>query len=172
MSVHGTDGWHRFFFISISANLGLGPITLAFPTLLPGWDTVLQDTLEKEFGFPRVLEPVRLDCLIAVTIILCSIQQGGNIKGTCMSLSTVNPRTNKRAYSAEAYLEPVLDRPNLKVLVGAPVTKVISENASGLLVATGAEFNVDGKSYTTWATDEVILSAGYVSLTVVSKYRC
>lgn len=66
-----------------------------------------------------------------------------------MSLSAVNLKTNKRAYSAEAYLEPVLDRPNLNVLVGAPVTKVLSENVSGLLIATGAEFSVDGKSYTT-----------------------
>ena len=77
-----------------------------------------------------------------------------------MAASTVNPTTNKRAYSAEAYLEPVLDRANLKVLVGAPVTKILSENASGILNATGVEFSVNGKLYTASAIDEVILSTG------------
>lgn len=70
------------------------------------------------------------------------------------------PETNKRVYSAEAYLEPVLDRANLKVLVGAPVTKILSEDISGTLSATGVEFSVNGKLYSASATGEVILCAG------------
>lgn len=77
-----------------------------------------------------------------------------------MTPATVDPTTNKRSYSANAYLEPVLGRPNLKVLTSAPATKVVLENKSGVLVATGVEFIVDGKTYTTLARQEVILSAG------------
>ncbi|KIP08918.1 hypothetical protein PHLGIDRAFT_103537 [Phlebiopsis gigantea 11061_1 CR5-6] len=129
MSVHGTDG----------------PVTVAYPTLLGGYDTIVQDTLEGGFGFPRVLEPA-----------------SGNIKGTAMTPTTVDPTTNKRSYSSNAYLEPVLDRPNLKVLISAPVEKVVLEKRSGTLVATGVEFIVDGKTHTTSAGHEVILAAGAI----------
>ena len=88
------------------------------------------------------------------------MQAGGKIKGTVMTPATIDPVTNRRSYSTNAYLEPVLDRPNLKVLVGAPVAKVVLEEKSGSLVATGVEFIVDGKVHTTFAGCEVILSAG------------
>ena len=87
-------------------------------------------------------------------------QAGGSIKGTSITPATVDPTTNKRSYSANAYLEPVLGRSNLKVLVGAPAAKVLLEDKSGALVATGVEFVVDGKTYTTFAAQEVILSGG------------
>ena len=51
MNVHGTGG----------------PITLAYPTLRGGYDTIVQDTLEESFGFPRVLEPVCLSRLYQYT---------------------------------------------------------------------------------------------------------
>lgn len=66
MSVHGTDGrCHYTLPYCLSAERDSGPITVAFPTLRPGWDVALQDTLEKNFGFPRALEPVRINYKVA-----------------------------------------------------------------------------------------------------------
>ncbi|RPD56267.1 GMC oxidoreductase [Lentinus tigrinus ALCF2SS1-7] len=121
-----------------------GPIALGFPNLRPGWDVALQDTLEA-LGLPRLVEP-----------------QGGDRVGTGMDLATVDPRTNKRTTSV-AYLEQAGARPNLKVLVNAPVARILSAPGSGF-VASGVEFLYDGQKHTvsTTADGEVILSAGTI----------
>jgi choline dehydrogenase len=61
-----------------------------------------------------------------------------------------------RTSSASAFLRPVLQRPNLTVLTGAQVSKVIFRGHS----AVGVEWIADGKRCQAAAEREVVLSAG------------
>ncbi|MCM8732301.1 GMC family oxidoreductase [Hephaestia sp. GCM10023244] len=68
---------------------------------------------------------------------------------------TVDPR-GRRASTAAAYLRPALKRPNLSLLSGAQVTRVLIENGR----ATGVEYRRDGKLHRAHARKEVVLSGG------------
>lgn len=86
----------------------------------------------------------------------------GDHMGFYSSLGAVNRSTDpgRRSYAATGYLRPNLNRPNLKCLVEALVTKItLSGNA-----ATGVEFlDTDGKKHTVKASKEVILSGGVIN---------
>jgi choline dehydrogenase len=76
------------------------------------------------------------------------------------TLSNMNVRrrpdgVQERWSAARGYLEPVLGRPNLTVLTGSPVHRVLFEGTR----AVGVEHLVDGTTRTTRA-DRVVLSAG------------
>ncbi|KAH9934335.1 aryl-alcohol oxidase-like protein [Fomitopsis serialis] len=71
--------------------------------------------------------------------------------------------SGRRSSSATGYLEPVIDRPNLDVLIETQVTRLISyDEGTGLLSFTGVELaqNRTAPRYTLRAQKEVILSAG------------
>ncbi|KZT09996.1 GMC oxidoreductase [Laetiporus sulphureus 93-53] len=82
--------------------------------------------------------------------------------GTWKSVSIIDPETGNRSYATNAYLLPVIDRPNLKVLTEAYVTKIITSRDGGEMIANGVEFECNGCTYTVYAGKEVILSAGAV----------
>jgi len=65
-------------------------------------------------------------------------------------------KNRKRESSATAFLHPVMDRPNLVVLTEAAAKKVIITNGA----ATGVEFTIKGKTFTSSALNEVILCSG------------
>ena len=62
----------------------------------------------------------------------------------------------------QAYLLPALDRPNLKVLPGAYVCRIVTEVGNGGVVARAVEFEYNGKRHIVSAAREVIVSAGLV----------
>ncbi|MFV3126179.1 GMC family oxidoreductase [Niveispirillum sp. KHB5.9] len=62
----------------------------------------------------------------------------------------------RRANTGSAYLAPVLSRPNLTLLTGAHLARVVIERGR----ATGVEFIKDGQREKVAATGEVILSGG------------
>jgi choline dehydrogenase len=64
----------------------------------------------------------------------------------------------QRCSTARAFLEPVRARPNLTVVTGAHVEKIIIENGR----ATGVGYRVDGELRQSTAAAEVILSAGTI----------
>ncbi|MGA2841327.1 MAG: GMC family oxidoreductase N-terminal domain-containing protein [Steroidobacteraceae bacterium] len=68
---------------------------------------------------------------------------------------TVDAR-GRRASTARAYLRPVLGRPNLNVVTGALVTKVLIDNGN----ATGIEYRRADGTVDARAAREVILSGG------------
>ncbi|KAI0030336.1 GMC oxidoreductase [Vararia minispora EC-137] len=121
-----------------------GPVIVAFPNTRAGFDMDLAEALGK-YGINKLYEP-----------------QGGSRDGVGFELTTVDPATNTRTHASTAYLEPVLDRPNLSVLVCATVTKIRSSIDDGVLDASGVDFSVDGKIYHTVTKGEVILSAGAI----------
>ena len=70
-----------------------------------------------------------------------------------------NWRGGVRQSAAESYLKPVLSRPNLKVLTGATVTRIIVEHGR----ARAIEFVRKGKVERIDADREIILSGGVVN---------
>ena len=70
----------------------------------------------------------------------------------------VTQKDGRRCSAADAYLRPVLDRPNLEVLTDARVTKVVVEGGR----AAGVRYLLRGAEETAYAQGEVILSAGAV----------
>ncbi|SER27250.1 GMC family oxidoreductase [Natrinema salaciae] len=74
----------------------------------------------------------------------------------------VTQEGGRRHSAADAYLKPVLDRPNLTAVTGARVTRVRFDGRE----AVGVEYardDGDGSRATVDATDEVLLSAGAIN---------
>lgn len=65
-------------------------------------------------------------------------------------------RDGRRCGSARAYLDPIRSRPNLTVMTGAQVHRILIENKR----ATGVSFQRGGVMQTAHASREIILSAG------------
>ena len=84
----------------------------------------------------------------------------GDHMGFYSSLAAVNRTTDpgRRSYAATGYLLPNISRSNLKVLTEAMATKIVLDGN----VATGIEFERDGKRYTVHVSKEVILSSGVI----------
>jgi choline dehydrogenase-like flavoprotein len=90
--------------------------------------------------------------------------RSGSAIGGFNQLTTVDPKTVQRSYSARAYYEPNKDRPNLTVLTDALVSKIEFDNSgSGDVTATGVQFLVNGTKYTVKANKEVIVSGGAIN---------
>lgn len=89
----------------------------------------------------------------------------GTTLGGLVGPSWINPSNWTRSYSKAAYLDPVIERANLAVLVNSTVTRIVFANASsGDLTATGVEFagSVDGPRKVVSVNKEVILAGGVV----------
>jgi choline dehydrogenase len=71
----------------------------------------------------------------------------------------VTQRRGRRCSTADAYLRPALDRPNLTVRTDALVTKIVMESGR----AVGVRFLSDGREETVSAQSEIILAGGAVN---------
>ncbi|RBY76233.1 choline dehydrogenase [Blastococcus sp. TF02-09] len=71
----------------------------------------------------------------------------------------VTQKRGRRWSSADAYLHPAADRPNLTVRTGALTTRVLVEGGR----ATGVEYRWNGALHTARAAAEVVLSGGAVN---------
>jgi choline dehydrogenase len=65
-------------------------------------------------------------------------------------------RQGRRASSSQAYLRPIMDRPNLAVRTGCMVTKIEIENGR----ATGIRYTTNGVASTLRVEREIIVAAG------------
>lgn len=77
----------------------------------------------------------------------------------CVGLYQITTRNGVRASAATAYLRPALSRPNLRVVTGAHVTRILFDGSR----AVGIEYVRAGRIERTQAQREVILSAGAVN---------
>ena len=84
--------------------------------------------------------------------------------GGVSSLVQTNTRKGKRSSTYHAYLEGEAEaRPNLTIITGALVTRVVLEGEGESLTATGIEYrDFAGASHIVHAAREVILSAGAI----------
>ncbi|KAJ3579473.1 hypothetical protein NPX13_g1101 [Xylaria arbuscula] len=84
----------------------------------------------------------------------------GKITGAYTNAASVDPETRQRSYAASEYWAPVNSRPNLKLITGAHVLRVLLEGTAQNVVAVGVEFTCNREIRTVKARQEVILSAG------------
>ena len=86
----------------------------------------------------------------------------GTRDGFFNALSTVDrsERPGSRSYAASAYIVPIADRANLKILTGANVESVRLKGDTDVPVADGVHFWHGGARYTATAAKEVVISAG------------
>lgn len=128
--------------------MGNGPIQLAVHKSEPEntWSKAWIDSLDT-LGFPY------------------SDPFSGTVCGPFDNPESVDPKKKQRSFSANAYLEPALDRTNLTVLTSSIATRILlkktgSENATaeGVQITTS-----DGLSRVITARKEVILAAGAIN---------
>ncbi|KAF7860825.1 hypothetical protein EAF04_008343 [Stromatinia cepivora] len=84
----------------------------------------------------------------------------GNSTGAYSNAATVDLNTKTRSYAASAYGIPALQRPNFHLVTAATVHKILFENTSSGIIATGVLASVEGDIKKFNATKEVILAAG------------
>ncbi|KAF9456272.1 mala s 12 allergen [Collybia nuda] len=124
-----------------------GPMQVSYPAFVMSQVNDWIPSLES-LGIPALQEP-----------------NGGTTLGALVGPSWINPSNWTRSYSKAAYLDPVINRENLAVLVNSTVTRIIFADASsGDLTATGVEFanSADGPRKVVNANREVILAGGVV----------
>ena len=116
----------------------MGPLGVGLPKMQHPLARIFVDGCE-EYGLRRVED-------------YC----GGDIDGAF--LMYVTQANGQRSSAARAFLEDAMARPNLKVVTGAVVDKVLIENGR----ATGVQFRQGGEGRTVRAKREVIVSTGAV----------
>ncbi len=81
-----------------------------------------------------------------------------------VSLLQTTTRSGRRSSTYHAFLEgDVEQRPNLEIICGAQVTRVLFDTSTGQLTATGVEYvAADGHTAVVVADREVVLSAGAI----------
>lgn len=126
---------------------GDGPLQLSLAAPESIWEKAWIDGLES-VGFPR------------------SDALSGDLGGPIIAPESIDPKTKQRSYAANAYLDPVRNRPNLTVLTETTVTKVLLERPSPAedVIAKGVQFTTKGgEAQTIDARKEVIVSAGAIN---------
>ena len=84
----------------------------------------------------------------------------GTATGAFHCLSSIDPVTKERCSAATAYYSPVSDRPNLHVLTGSLVSRILIEKRGSKVYATGAELAKGDHVQVIKAQKEVVLAAG------------
>ena len=87
----------------------------------------------------------------------------GATTGGLTNPATVDPMTKERSYSAPAYYAPVRNRPNLHVMTGCQVERILFANQDEPKIARGVLFTLNGNKHTIQAQKEIILAAGDIN---------
>lgn len=119
-----------------------GPIETVFPSRV----TPLQKTWINTFhtlGLENVSDPLN-----------------GYAIGGHTSTCHITGDRHERSHAGVAYLDPILERPNVTVLTNAVVHKLLIEKDSTGPIVRGAQYSQNGILHKVSATREVILAAG------------
>ncbi|KAI6140817.1 GMC oxidoreductase [Pisolithus tinctorius] len=104
--------------------------------------------------------PPYIDALEQLGVSINHNPLDGNTSGIWNALVAVDRNSGSRSDSATGYYCPSAKRPNLHVLSGATVTRVLFDNSTSNLTATGVAFVSGGSQYVVNATREIVLSTG------------
>ena len=74
----------------------------------------------------------------------------------------VNQRRGIRLNTAKAFLKPASQRPNLDIMTGCHVERLLFDHGANGTVCTGVQFTGNGRAYTATAQRETLLAAGAV----------
>ncbi|KAL0941372.1 choline dehydrogenase [Colletotrichum truncatum] len=90
------------------------------------------------------------------------VDQGCNPLGAYLTTHSIDPRNQSRSSARTSYYDYIFDRPNLDIVAGHYVTRIILENESGKMTAKGVEFSTGPESVlqNVLARKEVIIAAG------------
>ncbi|KAK1970722.1 GMC oxidoreductase [Colletotrichum sublineola] len=128
---------------SVASGEGKGPLKLSLPDNAESlWPTVWQETI-RGLGFAGSCDPL-----------------SGQGVGSSITPDTVDPETKQRSYAGSTYLQSAKSRPNLTVVTGALVEKIIFKTDAGDIVAEAVQYTKDGERKTVTARKEVVLTAG------------
>lgn len=120
-----------------------GPVQVSFGDQYMPFHGAWMETF-KNLGYPQVEDPIR-----------------GAGTGPFVSPGAVDPVTHTRSHAGSAYFgADVQRRPNLRVVTGALVERIVLEVREASVVATGVQFYKGERTYTIPAAKEVILAAG------------
>ncbi|KAF7173986.1 hypothetical protein CNMCM5623_006253 [Aspergillus felis] len=120
-----------------------GPVRVSFGDQYMPFHGAWFETF-KNLGYPQVEDPIR-----------------GAGTGPFVSPGAVDPVTHTRSHAGSAYFgADIQRRPNLRVVTGALVERIVLEVREASVVATGVQFCKGEQTYTVPATKEVILAAG------------
>ncbi|KAF9875069.1 putative GMC oxidoreductase [Colletotrichum karsti] len=133
----------RLEYVDPGAHGKTGPIGTEFPAL---YSSLTQ-------AWPRTLENLGLGV------------EGDPRDGLALGgyIHTLNIAGATRRYAANAYLGPIRQRPNLKVVTRAFVRKVLLRRNRHGVSATGVRWTKDNATHEAIAAREVILSAGSIA---------
>ncbi|KAK0269170.1 hypothetical protein LTR35_010863 [Friedmanniomyces endolithicus] len=85
----------------------------------------------------------------------------GKALGGCISTCHIDGETRERSHAGNAFIAPVRERANLRLVCGATVRRIVfDKEADGLLKATGVQYTVDGTEHHVSVRKEIILAAG------------
>ncbi|KAI9714895.1 MAG: hypothetical protein M1820_000184 [Bogoriella megaspora] len=84
----------------------------------------------------------------------------GESIGAYSNMSTVDGESKMRSYAASGYAAPAMSRPNLKIIYGAEVRKILVKNSEPDVQAYGVSYVINGEIHSIEANREVILAAG------------
>ncbi|KAL1963012.1 hypothetical protein VTN77DRAFT_8760 [Rasamsonia byssochlamydoides] len=120
-----------------------GPVQVSFCEEYMPYHAAWLETF-KNLGFPLTEDPIN-----------------GAGKGAFINPSAVDPNTRTRSHSGTAYFgESAQKRPNLRVVTGALVEKLLLRRKGDFVVATGVQASKGGNTYKILVTKDVILAAG------------
>ncbi|RHZ44432.1 GMC family oxidoreductase [Aspergillus thermomutatus] len=120
-----------------------GPVQVSFGDQYMPFHGAWLETF-KNLEYPQVEDPIR-----------------GAGTGPFVSPGAVDPVTHTRSHAGSAYFgADVQRRPNLRVVTGALVERIVLEVRQASVVATGVQFCKGEQTYTVPVTKEVILAAG------------
>jgi choline dehydrogenase len=125
-----------------------------------------QDAIDGEGQGLLPVNPVPLKHPM-LNVLLNAFEQAGapvtnDVNGTTsegVAFLRINARNGLRTSSAVAYLHPVMNRPNLRVITGAHASRVIFDGNR----AAGVEYHAGGERHEVRARREVVLSGGTVN---------
>lgn len=122
---------------------GAGPVQVSLGDQYMPFHSAWMETFEG-LGYPQVEDPIN-----------------GAGTGPFVTPGAIDPVTHTRSHSGAAYLgQDVQARPNLRVVTGALVEKIILDQKGQDVVASGVRFMKDQKTFTVSAQRDVILAAG------------
>lgn len=120
-----------------------GPVKISFGDQYMPYYSAWMESF-KALGYPQTEDPIN-----------------GAGTGPFVSPSAVDPATHTRSHSASAYLgKDVRSRPNLRVVTGAQVERIVLEKPSDEAIATGVSFSKGQEQFVLSVKKEVILAAG------------
>ncbi|KAK1074899.1 hypothetical protein LTR12_002390 [Friedmanniomyces endolithicus] len=85
----------------------------------------------------------------------------GAALGGCISTCHIDGGTRERSHAGSAFVAPVRERANLRLVCGATIRRIVfDKEAGGLVKATGVQYTLNGVEHQVSVRKEVILAAG------------